>query len=261
MIMYRDPNFNVDQMQRTMRHMLLDEQSRKGPKGGIAGKGFTMATSTPTTCFEYRESGHIRRNCPQRRGKGRQQKPKPAGASKWCSIHFTTKHSDEECYEQGSKRPEKSGDPGKAFTACTHCSSVSDKKDPATAKEVSNLKAAIDFNADGDESDERFMYANLHSGKKAEANSSEATLFVDTGATETMLDDRLIPGLTAIMQEYKRFARPKTIKVGGDHELKGTATGVIQYTVKDSHGGRQAVTLLGLIVSGLGLTSSRRPRF
>ena len=142
------------------------------------------------------------------------------------------------------------------MTACTHythCSSVSDKKDPATAKEASNTQAAIDFNADGDESDEGFMYATVHSGKKAEANSSEATLPVDTVATETMLDDRLIPGLTAIMQEYKRLAKPKTIKVCGDHELKGTATGVIQCTVKDSNGERQAVNLRGLVVSGLGL--------
>ncbi|CAN0290931.1 unnamed protein product, partial [Ectocarpus fasciculatus] len=217
MIMYRDPDFSVDQMQTTMRHMFLDEQSRKGPKGGIAGKGFAMATSTPATCFECGESGHIRRNCPRKRGKGRKQKPKPAGASKWCSIHFTTKHSDEECYEQGGKRPEKSGNTNKAFTACTHCahcSSASDKKEPATAKEASNTKTVIDFGADGEESDEGFMYVTAHQGKKAEANSSEATLLVDTGATETMLDDRLIPGLTVIMQEYKKFMKPKAIKVG-----------------------------------------------
>ncbi|CAM9617643.1 unnamed protein product [Ectocarpus sp. 8 AP-2014] len=32
MTMYRDPNFNVNQMQTTMRHMFLGEQSRKGPR-------------------------------------------------------------------------------------------------------------------------------------------------------------------------------------------------------------------------------------
>ena len=30
MMMYRDPSFDVDQMQTTMRHMFLDEQSRNG---------------------------------------------------------------------------------------------------------------------------------------------------------------------------------------------------------------------------------------
>ena len=37
MIMYRDPDFNVDKMQSTMRHMFLDEQSRKGPKAASQG--------------------------------------------------------------------------------------------------------------------------------------------------------------------------------------------------------------------------------
>lgn len=46
MIMYREPEFNVNQMQTTMRHMFLDEQSRRGSMGGIAGHGFTMTTTT-----------------------------------------------------------------------------------------------------------------------------------------------------------------------------------------------------------------------
>lgn len=130
------------------------------------------------------------------------QRTKQAGAAKWCSVHFTTKHSDEECYEQGAKRPEKSNDTGKAFSACTHCthcSSASYKKGPATAKESSSKKSAIDFSADGDESDEGFMYATTHNGKEVKVNTAGATLLVDTGATETMLDDRLIPGLKEIM--------------------------------------------------------------
>ena len=37
MIMYRDPSFNVDQMQ-TTRHVFLDEQSRKGPKEALQAR-------------------------------------------------------------------------------------------------------------------------------------------------------------------------------------------------------------------------------
>lgn len=251
MIMYRDPDFNVDQMQTTMRHMFLDEQSRNGSKGGIAGRGFAMATTTSKqrACFGCGESGHTKRNCPRRR------KTKPAGAAKWCCVHFTTRHSDEECYEQGAKRPEKSGESGKAFSACTHCthcSSASNKQEPATAKESSSKKSAIDFSADGDESDEGFMYATTNNGKELKANAAGATLLVDTGATETMLDDRLIPRLKEIMREYKQLVKPKAITVAGDHELKGTATGVVHCTVKDSRGEQQDVRLRGLIVPGLG---------
>ncbi|CAN0018115.1 unnamed protein product, partial [Ectocarpus fasciculatus] len=65
MIAYRDPDFNVDKMRSTMRHMFLDEQSRKGPKGSIAGRGFAITTTTSEgpICFDCREKGHIRRNC------------------------------------------------------------------------------------------------------------------------------------------------------------------------------------------------------
>ena len=46
MMMYRDPSFDVDQMQTTMRHMFLDEQSRNGTKGRIAGRGSVMTAVT-----------------------------------------------------------------------------------------------------------------------------------------------------------------------------------------------------------------------
>ncbi|CAN0464144.1 unnamed protein product, partial [Ectocarpus sp. 12 AP-2014] len=218
MIMYRYPNFNVNQMQTTMRHMFVDEQSRKGSKGGIAGRGFAMATTTSEqeTCFGCGEKEHIRRNCPHWRGKGRQRKTKPVGATKLCSVHFTTKHSDEECYEQGAKRPIKSISTDKAFSACAHCahcSSASDRKEPTTAKDASSTKAAIDFSADGDESDEGFMYATTHKGKEVKSNAEGVIILVDTGATETMLDDHLIPHLKEIMWEYKELAKPKAITV------------------------------------------------
>lgn len=92
MIMYRDQSFNVNHTQTTMRHMFQDKQSRKGSKGGMAGRGFAMArtTSEQETCFGCEEKGHTRRNCPERTGKGAQQKTKPAGATKWCSVHFAT---------------------------------------------------------------------------------------------------------------------------------------------------------------------------
>ncbi|CAN0454127.1 unnamed protein product, partial [Pylaiella littoralis] len=46
MLMYRDPTFNIDQMQSTMRHMFIDEQSRNGSKGRIAGRGIAMTITT-----------------------------------------------------------------------------------------------------------------------------------------------------------------------------------------------------------------------
>ncbi|CAB1101901.1 unnamed protein product [Ectocarpus sp. CCAP 1310/34] len=271
MTMYRDPDFNVDNMQTTMRHMFLDEQSRKGPKSRIAGGGFALTTTTSEgpTCFDCGEKGHIRSSCPERKGKGT-KKTKPAGAN---------------------------NNTGKALSACAncaHCLSASNKIEPATTKreassteaeidfsedgeseegfmyatvhkrgelkpndteatmlEASSTKAEIDFSADG-ESEEAFMYATAHKGGEFEANAAGATLLVDTGASENMLDDRLIPGLKETMREFNHLAKPKVVSVGGDHKLDGNATGLIHCTGKYNGGRKQAVLLRGLVVPGLG---------
>ncbi|CAB1099343.1 unnamed protein product [Ectocarpus sp. CCAP 1310/34] len=59
MMVFRDPSFDVQQMQATMRNIFLDEQMRKRTKGQIAGRGFAMATKTSgPICFECNEPGH-----------------------------------------------------------------------------------------------------------------------------------------------------------------------------------------------------------
>ena len=147
LMVFRDPTFNVLDMQSTMRNIFLDEQSRKGWKGHIAGRGFAMATTaSDIICHGCYEPGHIRRNCPKIKNRAK-KKTKPAGATKWCSKHNTTSHSDEDCYQQGGKRPGDTKDSSKAFTACsncTHCSSASNKHDS------NNEVAVVDFTRDED---------------------------------------------------------------------------------------------------------------
>ena len=100
-MMCHDSPFDIDQMQTSMRRMFLDQQSRNGTKGRIAGRGTAMTTKTSTDhdvyCFKCKERGHTKRNCPKFK-----PRTKPDGAAKWCSVHLTTSHSDEECYSQGA---------------------------------------------------------------------------------------------------------------------------------------------------------------
>ena len=99
LMVFRDPTFNVLDMQSTMRNIFLDEQSRKGWKGRIAGRGFAMATTaSDIICHGCYEPGHIRRNCPKIKNRAK-KKTKPAGATKWCSKHNTTSHSDKKIYQ------------------------------------------------------------------------------------------------------------------------------------------------------------------
>ena len=103
-------------------------------------------TASDIVCHGCYEPGHIRRNCPKIKNRAK-KKTKPAGATKWCSKHNTTSHSDEECYQQGGKRPGDTKDSSKAFTACsncTHCSSASNKHDS------NNEVAVVDFTRDED---------------------------------------------------------------------------------------------------------------
>ncbi|CAB1114915.1 unnamed protein product [Ectocarpus sp. CCAP 1310/34] len=152
-MVFRDPSFGVQQMQATMRNIFLDERMRRRTKGQIAGRGFAMATKTSgPICFECNEPGHARRNCPNRQRKGHMaKKAKPAGATKWCSVHNTTTHSDEECYSQGAELPERTG---KDFSACTHCMHRSTQSEDTHAKPTTTEthnetekteKADIDF--------------------------------------------------------------------------------------------------------------------
>ena len=71
---FRDPTFNVLDMQSTMRNIFLDEQSRKGWKGRIAGRGFAMATTaSDIICHGCYEPGHIRRKLPQDQEQGEEE--------------------------------------------------------------------------------------------------------------------------------------------------------------------------------------------
>ena len=127
MMMYRDPSFDVDQMQTTMRHVSLDEQSRNRTKGRIAGRGSVMIAVTSEQdiiCYWCKNRGHSKKDCPKFKSR-----TKPAGAAKWCSVHRTTTHRNEECYSQGATRPTKNASVSLACTNCRPCTSA-DSKEP-----------------------------------------------------------------------------------------------------------------------------------
>ena len=60
MMMYRDPMFDIDQMQSTMRHLYLDDISRNSDTK-IVGRGVAM--SVASTCSRCGKQGHFALNC------------------------------------------------------------------------------------------------------------------------------------------------------------------------------------------------------
>ena len=84
------------------------------------------------------------------------------------------------------------------------------------------------------------------------SSTKGATLLVDSGAAESFLDDELIPGLKERMREFKELSTPKEITTTGKHTIFGVDTGIISFTIRDSHGVQLPVNLRALVVPGLG---------
>ena len=250
MMMYRDPSFDVDQMQTTMRHMFLDEQSRNGTKGRIAGRGSVMTAVTSEQdiiCYWCTNRGHSKKDCPKFKSR-----TKPAGAAKWCSVHRTTTHRNEECYSQGATRPTENASVSLACTNCRHCTSADSKEPTVNNTEPSHSdKPVINFAGSSDDFDGGFMYAAGMPGRFT-PSAKGATLLVDSGASESFLDDELIPDLKTRMREFKTLSTPREITTAGKHTLHGIGTGIISFTIRDNHGTQLPVNMRSLVVPGLG---------
>ena len=250
MMMYRDPSFDVDQMQTTMRHMFLDEQSRNRTKGRIAGRGSVMTAVTSEQdiiCYWCKNRGHSKKDCPKFKSR-----TKPAGAAKWCSVHRTTTHRNEECYSQGATRPTKNASVSLACTNCRHCTSADSKEPTVDNTEPSHSdEPIINFAGSSDDFDGGFMYAAGMPGRFT-PSAKGATLLVDSGASESFLDDELIPDLKTWMREFKTLSTPREITTAGKHTLHGIGTGIISFTIRDNHGTELPVNMRALVVPGLG---------
>lgn len=111
LMMYRDPTFDIDQMQTTMRHLYPDDLSRGSSTEKIAGRGTAMSAET-SACDCCGKKGHQEGNCWKKRDETKRGNKKHLGSKargagqRWCSVHKTTSHSDEKCYAQGAPRPE-----------------------------------------------------------------------------------------------------------------------------------------------------------
>ena len=255
-MMYRDSSFDIDQMQTTMRHMFLDQQSRNGMKGRIAGRGTAMTTKTSTDHdvygFKSTKRGHTKRNCPKFK-----PRIKPDEAAKWCSVHRTTSHSNEECYSQRAIRPNKKVSASLACVSCTHYSSGNKKStaDTTAAAKDNELpdseNTVINFTGSSNDFDGGFMFTAAAT-RLFTPSTNGARLLVDSGASESFLDGELAPGLKEKMREFKEPSTPKEIITAGKHMIYGVGTGIISFTIRDSHGAQIPVNLRALVVPGLG---------
>ncbi|CAM9877412.1 unnamed protein product, partial [Laminaria digitata] len=77
-------------------------------------------------------------------------------------------------------------------------------------------------------------------------------MIMDSGASEHLVDNELIPRLRDSMREYKKLKEPKTIVTAGNARVFATATGTIWGCIIDQAGQRVPVRISATIVPGLG---------
>ena len=244
MMMYRDSSFDIDQMQTTMRHMFLDQQSRNGTKGRIAGRGTAMTTKTSTDhdeyCFKWKQRGHTKRNCPKFK-----PRIKPDGAAKWCSVHRTTSYSDERCYSQGATRPNKKASVSlvcASCASCAHCFLGNKSTADTTASAKNNEspdgeKLVITFGGRNNDFDGGFMFTAA-AMRRFTPSTNGATLLVDSGVSESFLDNELVSGLKERMRYFKELSTPIEITTARKHTIYRVGIGVSSFTICDSHSDR-----------------------
>ena len=165
-----------------------------------------------STCSHCGKQGHFARNCWKRKDDNdskstnthNKQKNNESsngeaacnvGAEhKWCSVHKTTSHDDAECYKQGAPRPSQSG-----LADCASAVQGASTR-PSNGDEKPSLNFHIDF-------EEGFASTGLLTGsgnRSFHPNSDRFTMIVESGASEYLMDEVLIPTLREIMWVYTR---------------------------------------------------------
>ena len=81
---YMNRNFGLTGIKTTALNMFIDDLSRKSSASAVAGRGVAIQAT----------QGHGKKQ-PYKRGKD--NKKRGGGTSKWCSFHRTRTHSDAEC--------------------------------------------------------------------------------------------------------------------------------------------------------------------
>ena len=80
---YMNRNFGLIGIKTTAISMFIDDLSRKSSASAVAGRGVAMQAT----------QGHGKK---QQYTRGKDNKKRGGGASKWCSFHRTRTHSDAE---------------------------------------------------------------------------------------------------------------------------------------------------------------------
>ena len=101
-------------------------------------------------------------------------------------------------------------------------------------------------------SGDRGLHPNSTGNWGFHPSSDRFTMIVDSGASDHLIDEDLIPRLRKSMRDYKKLKEPKTIMTNRNKKVFATATGTIWGYIIDQTGKRVPLCISAMFVPGLG---------
>ena len=182
---------------------------------GYYGKALGQeARLSEVVCYNCKVKGHYANKCPAK-------KPLPGDATtKWCSLHKTRSHSDNECMAQQAT--------------------------PQSTPPVSALPATIS------PATETCSFTFVASSSFSSIKKGGLQLLVDSGCSSHMVDPEMIPNADQHLREFQALRPPKIFYGAGSHELLATGTAKLTIGVENTTGIQREVNMSVMLVPGLG---------
>ena len=258
----RKPDLGLEEIIGMMKTIFVNHsESSSVPKNkesyrNVRGSGSEPRTDNvresamTLTCHNNcKQTGHKKKVCKELMGKSDKPSDAENGTRKWCSYHYSNRHSNEDCYQQqqlvgrwctyhksathsddqcyhqrhGSRNSSADGKSTKdeTFVADSNVTGC----DKGGCDEKVETKTTEDDEPNNTPPGIGFSFAMCHPTLSQEADGFQ--ILVDPGSSKHFIDPELIPGVESRMQDYTRIKPPIVITTAGNNVLRGTAQGIL----------------------------------
>ncbi|CAN0419554.1 unnamed protein product, partial [Pylaiella littoralis] len=164
---------------------------------------------------------------------------------KWCQLHNSPHHTNEECQAQAAGQmgdahapthPVRTPQQNSRNSGRQRGSQTVRNDIPSTAAQASVSPPSADTELEPCSSGSSYSFTSIAKAVTrpvalvSNGGSRAFTMLVDSGASSHFIDSDILPDVQLLLDEYKyqELHPPTTITTAGLHELSGRATGRLQ---------------------------------